>query len=79
MHRKIRLFLQYSDGRLSEDDRATADVKTLGSDMLKMDFVDYLPKELSVNILTYLTPRYLSIVSQCSRKWREISNSDALW
>ncbi|XP_064601949.1 F-box/WD repeat-containing protein 7-like [Liolophura sinensis] len=45
----------------------------------KMDFVHYLPHELTLKILFYLTPSELSKFSACCFAWREIANTDSLW
>ncbi|XP_065837183.1 F-box/WD repeat-containing protein 7-like isoform X2 [Oscarella lobularis] len=43
------------------------------------DFIALLPKPLSVDILTYLSPKDVVAVQKVCRKWHKIGSSDEIW
>jgi len=47
--------------------------------MLAVDFVILLPREIVDRIFSYLTPVELSRAACCSSQWRERANSNSLW
>nr|CAB3245449.1 F-box/WD repeat-containing protein 7-like [Phallusia mammillata] len=47
--------------------------------LLAVDFVPFLPRELVDRIFSYLTPKELSRAACCSMQWRERTNTESLW
>ncbi|XP_076804174.1 uncharacterized protein LOC143448357 [Clavelina lepadiformis] len=47
--------------------------------LLAVDFVPFIPREIVDRIFSYLTPEELSRASCCSTRWRERANSSSLW
>nr|XP_009859163.1 F-box/WD repeat-containing protein 7-like [Ciona intestinalis] len=47
--------------------------------LLAVDFVPFIPREIVDRIFSYLTPQELSRASCCSGQWRERANSSSLW
>ncbi|KAF2752604.1 putative sulfur metabolite repression control protein SconB [Pseudovirgaria hyperparasitica] len=48
-------------------------------DLIKIDFLDALPPELSFKILLCLDTTSLCKASQVSRKWRKLADDDVVW
>jgi len=47
--------------------------------LLRVDFIDRLPSEISYKILSYLDAISLCKAAQVSRKWREMADDDIVW
>ncbi|XP_006811259.1 uncharacterized protein LOC100375604 [Saccoglossus kowalevskii] len=47
--------------------------------LLAVDFVAYLPRELTERIFYYLSPSDLCKIACCNKLWRERSNHDPIW
>ena len=48
-------------------------------EMLSLDFVPYLPHEVTEKIFTYLDVSSLCSAARCSHSWRELTDNDKLW
>ncbi|KAL6928350.1 hypothetical protein ACO0SA_003088 [Hanseniaspora valbyensis] len=47
--------------------------------LIKLDFIATLPKEISLKILQYLDCQSLCIASQVCKKWQLLANDDTVW
>ena len=47
--------------------------------LLAVDFVPFIPREIVDRIFSYLTPQELSRAACCSTQWRERANASSLW
>ena len=48
-------------------------------EVCKIDFIGLLPTEIAIKCLFYLDACSLSRASQCSKKWKEVSDNDVVW
>lgn len=48
-------------------------------DLIKLDFLTSLPKEISIQILQYLDCQSLCMASQVSKKWQKLADDDTVW
>ncbi|KAI1810978.1 quinon protein alcohol dehydrogenase-like superfamily [Poronia punctata] len=49
------------------------------SDVVRVDFVEQLPHELSAHILSYLDAIHLGVASRVSQHWREMIQDQYIW
>ncbi|KAH8898335.1 WD40 repeat-like protein [Thozetella sp. PMI_491] len=49
------------------------------SEQLKIDFITFLPVEISQKILCFLDSYSLCKAAQVSRRWRQLADDDAVW
>lgn len=48
-------------------------------DLIKLDFLTSLPREISMKILQYLDCQSLCMASQVSKKWQNLADDDSVW
>ena len=48
-------------------------------DLIKLDFLTSLPREISMKILQYLDCQSLCMASQVSKKWQKLADDDSVW
>ena len=70
-----------NDGKVLLDDKTDSDNGSADASWrpLFFDFVGFLPDELSLYILRFLTPADVSRAACCCKMWRDITNQDQLW
>ncbi|GMG19495.1 unnamed protein product [[Candida] boidinii] len=49
------------------------------SELIKIDFIEALPNEISLKILCYLDCQSLCNAAQVSTKWKELADDDRVW
>ena len=48
-------------------------------DLIKLDFLTSLPREISIQILQYLDCQSLCMASQVSKQWQKLADDDTVW
>lgn len=74
LHNMVSRLGQTSDGR-----QVLMQLHGLTSDWILRDFVEILPEEISLHVMSFLDQKSLLNASMVSRSWRAIAESDRLW